>query len=92
MRLTNREIHIIKQVINSYIKDARIYLFGSRVDKSKKGGDIDLFIVSQENSYAMKVKIRAKLKRLLGKPVDVVFHKNFDRAIEQEALAGVLIE
>jgi endonuclease/exonuclease/phosphatase (EEP) superfamily protein YafD len=32
---------------------------------------------------------KAKLKELLHKPVDIVFHSNFDRVIEEEALKGV---
>jgi predicted nucleotidyltransferase len=89
MRLNSKEIEIIKEVIPQYIKSAKVYLFGSRLDDTKKGGDIDLFIVSPTKSYAIKIKIRAKLKQLLGKPVDIVFHRDFNRAIEKEALKGV---
>ena len=42
MRLTQKEIEIIKNTINRYIKDSKIYLFGSRLDDNKKGGDIDI--------------------------------------------------
>ncbi len=43
MRLTPDQIHSIKQTARTVLgDDVRVILFGSRVDDSKKGGDIDL--------------------------------------------------
>ena len=89
MRLQNKEIEIIKKVVAEHIESAKVYLFGSRVNSNKRGGDIDIYIVADKSSYASKMKIKAKLQRLLGKPVDIVLHSDFRRAIEQEALKGV---
>ena len=89
MRLNKKEIETIKEIIAQEIKSAKIYLFGSRLDENKNGGDIDLFIVSDIKNYATKIRIKSKLNRLLGKPVDIVMHRDFNRAIEQEALKGV---
>jgi len=91
MRLTNKEIKIIKEVINNFLSETKIYLFGSRLDNNKKGGDIDLFIISKDIDYEKKIKIKAKLKQLLKKPVDLVYHIDFDRQIEKEALKGILL-
>jgi predicted nucleotidyltransferase len=44
MRLTNQEIRDIKESFHRVFGTGKIYLFGSRVDDSSKGGDIDLFI------------------------------------------------
>lgn len=70
--------------------DATIYLFGSRLDPDKKGGDIDLYVVTEinENLVEKKIKTLSKLERVLHKPVDMVVHRDFSRAIEQEALRG----
>jgi predicted nucleotidyltransferase len=89
MRLIPKEVDIIKKVVLSELSDGIIYLFGSRLDESKRGGDIDLFIISKAKSYEKKLHLKAKLKELLHKPVDIVFHSNFDRAIEEEALKGI---
>ena len=44
MRVSKNEINIIKTNILEYIQDAKIILFGSRVDDHKRGGDIDIFV------------------------------------------------
>lgn len=49
MRLTKEQVCIIKTTIIKYISDAKIILFGSRVDDNKKGGDIDLFVETNQN-------------------------------------------
>jgi len=89
VRLTKNEITIIKDIVKKYLDDAVIYLFGSRIDDSKKGGDIDLFVISKNSSYEAKLKVSSKLEYLLNKPVDIVLHKDFSKDIEQEALKGI---
>lgn len=48
MRLKQEEIKTLKSKLYELSKDAKLYLFGSRVDDSKKGGDIDLLVVSDK--------------------------------------------
>ena len=48
MRLDKEQILLLKEKLYSLSSDAKIYLFGSRVDDTKKGGDIDLLIVSDK--------------------------------------------
>jgi len=48
MRLTENQRQSIKSVVTSVIGEgSRIWLFGSRVDDSKRGGDIDLLIETE---------------------------------------------
>jgi predicted nucleotidyltransferase len=45
MRLTPEQIHIIKSTAQSVLGEgAQVILFGSRVDDTLKGGDIDLLM------------------------------------------------
>jgi predicted nucleotidyltransferase len=58
MRLLKEEASIIKKTILKYIKDAKIILFGSRVDDNKRGGDIDIFVqTNQEVTLKEQIKI-----------------------------------
>jgi len=45
VRLSEYEIRIIKETAKEIFgKGAKVYIFGSRADLTKKGGDIDIFI------------------------------------------------
>jgi predicted nucleotidyltransferase len=89
MRLNKKYIKTIKLFFNEIFKSGEIYLFGSRVDDTKKGGDIDLYLVVPNHNDLLRKKIKflAKLKRELGEQkIDIVFNKNKNRLIEQEAI------
>jgi len=93
VRLTSKEIEIIKNKSLKIFGDCEVYIFGSRIDESKKGGDIDIYIIPQnrENLFSKKAKLKFVLEELLYKPVDVVISKDKNRFIEKEALKGVKI-
>ncbi|WP_368031191.1 nucleotidyltransferase domain-containing protein [Arcobacter sp. s6] len=89
MRLSNKYIEVIKKYFNEFFKDGEIYLFGSRVDDNKKGGDIDLYIVLDEhkNLFEKKIKFLSRVKKELGEQkIDIVFNTDNNRLIEKEAL------
>ena len=48
MRLYKEEIEVLKKKLATFSLDAKLYLFGSRVDDSARGGDIDLLIISDK--------------------------------------------
>ena len=72
MRLSKSEIKNIKSVARDVWGDTTIiYLFGSRIDDSKKGGDIDLYIqlsqkIEPKNIMLQKAEFLGRLEILLG--------------------------
>ena len=69
MRLQMNEIQIILRAAREiYGSRVRVYLFGSRLDDTKRGGDIDLLIRNDETKQGALGRIRliARLKYLLG--------------------------
>jgi len=57
MRLTHEQVNIIKRaVIDTFGDTANVWLFGSRVDDCKRGGDIDLLIETEETDVMKIVK------------------------------------
>ena len=73
IRLSLKEQQVIKQTILQYDPQAKIYLFGSRVDRHKQGGDIDLLIISDNLKPHILGKIRWQLWEILGvQKIDLV--------------------
>ena len=73
MRLTDAEVKIIVGVIESKLSNqkADLYLFGSRTDETKRGGDIDLLLTTHDSntrSYLSENKFRilTEIKDLIG--------------------------
>ncbi len=88
MRLSPEYIATIKKYFHEFFHEGDVFLFGSRTDDNKKGGDIDLFLVVQnhDNLFEKKIKFLSRIKRDLGEQkIDVVFNVDENRLIEQEA-------
>ena len=93
MRLTDKEINFINKTIKNFI-NCEIYLFGSRTDDKKKGGDIDLYIIPKEknfNEFEITMNIKEILENELYLPIDLIFAKDKNRDIERIALKGIKI-
>jgi predicted nucleotidyltransferase len=77
MRLTEQQIKTIHETAEKMFgADACVYLFGSRVDDTQRGGDIDLLVETGqvvENRPAAEARFAAKLQRQLGdRRIDVL--------------------
>jgi len=93
MRLTDKQIKIIKELVSKHFgRDAKVLLFGSRVDDASRGGDIDLFIetdCSSEQALKAKMSLYAGLQRKLGeRRIDIVVHRDGSslQPVHEEAL------
>jgi predicted nucleotidyltransferase len=93
LRLTDEEVSAIKEVIMEKDQKAKIYLFGSRADNSKKGGDIDLLIISQVLTQENGPEIRYDLWDRIGEQkIDIVIAKDKSHPFTNIALReGVLL-
>lgn len=80
MRLNQREIQIIKSTVSEVLgEEAKVWLFGSRVDDHKRGGDIDLLIETQspliDNRWQIEARIDFALQQALGEQkIDIILH------------------
>ena len=77
MRLTGDEVAVIKATAHRMFGgDVRIWLFGSRVDDSKRGGDIDLYLETDkilESTELAASRFNAELQMQLGEQkIDVL--------------------
>ena len=63
MRLSEHELTVLRQVLQSADPAGRIYLFGSRVDDARRGGYIDVYL---EASIPMNLKARLDLESRLS--------------------------
>jgi predicted nucleotidyltransferase len=101
MRLSISEINIIKNVACEVWGDqAMIYLFGSRTDDSKKGGDIDLFVDLEEEQEPKRIMLQkaeflGKLDILLGEQkIDLLVRTRYNNhlpIIKTARLNGVAL-
>ncbi|MBI4972679.1 MAG: nucleotidyltransferase domain-containing protein [Candidatus Omnitrophica bacterium] len=92
MRLKETEVINIVGSIKSLDRNAKVYLFGSRVNNSKKGGDIDLLVISQKLGYGDSIKIRQRLYEKLGEQkIHLVIRKDTDDPFVKIALAEGLM-
>ncbi|MFZ2392436.1 MAG: nucleotidyltransferase domain-containing protein [Rhodoferax sp.] len=91
MRLANEEQTAISETIRQADQEAQIYLFGSRVDDTAKGGDIDLLVLSKSINLMAKLDILAQLHHKLGeRKIDIAVYPDstrpFPRMVMQEGV------
>ena len=74
MRLQTRIINTINDAVQKSFGNVNVYLFGSRVDDTKKGGDIDIAI----DSNLSRVDFRRNKAKLISQLIKVDFDFKID--------------
>ncbi|MFI5343706.1 MAG: nucleotidyltransferase domain-containing protein [Chlamydiales bacterium] len=73
MRLDEEERKAIKDSIIEFDPHSEIYLFGSRTDPNKKGGDIDILILSKILTRSDKFSILCRIfEQIEEQKIDIV--------------------
>jgi predicted nucleotidyltransferase len=92
MRLSLKEQLSIKQTIEQFDLKASVYLFGSRVDDEKRGGDIDLLVFSEYLGFSEQRKIKIKLYELIGEQkIDLIIAQNTSSPFVQLVLEEAIL-
>jgi len=93
MRITEREKNAIIDAVKSADPDAKVWLFGSRTDDGKKGGDIDIGILSSKVDVMEEIEIRQKTFDIIGEQkLDLVVSKDGQDAFFKYAVKkGILL-
>ena len=81
MRITENEKNVIIDAVKNIDPEARLWLFGSRTDDNKKGGDIDIGILSSKVDVMEEIAIRQKICDKIGEQkIDLVVSKDGQQA------------
>jgi predicted nucleotidyltransferase len=98
MRLDEKTRDIIKSEVASQLgTEAIVRLFGSRVDDTQRGGDIDL-LIEPGRPLAHRIQVECRLAALLyiklgGRKVDVIIKDSLSplRPIHEQALRNGIV-
>ncbi len=88
MRLDTEELNAIKKATED-IKGV-VYLFGSRTDDTRRGGDIDLLIFSSEDPFQLSRKISVDFFMECEEKIDVVVMNPDSLTEEQQAFLNTI--
>ena len=93
MRITEHEKNTIIDAVKNTDPDAKVWLFGSRTDDSKKGGDIDIGILSIKVGVMEEIEIKQNICDKIGEQkIDLVVSKDGQQAFFKYAVTkGILL-
>ena len=95
MRLTYQQVRVILDTARDiYGGGVKVYLFGSRTDDKKRGGDIDLVVRSEGEPKGVlaKVKMLSRLKYLLGdRKIDIIGDHEDNNVAHEAVSTGILL-
>lgn len=97
MRISSEiKVQLIETAKKFFGDTCRVYLFGSRIDNSKNGGDIDIFIETSQNvSFQTEIEFLVEVeKNITARHVDLIVSspgKKHRKIFETARNTGVLL-
>ena len=93
MRISDYEKNVIVNAVKAIDPDAKVWLFGSRADDSKKGGDIDVGVLSVKIDVMEEIEIKQKICDAIGEQrIDLVVSKDGEQAFFKYTVTkGILL-
>jgi predicted nucleotidyltransferase len=75
MRLSQAQRETLRRQVTAFLGNgAELFLYGSRLDDGRRGGDVDLLVRTTEPVDALdQAKLQMKLEEALELPVDLLF-------------------
>jgi predicted nucleotidyltransferase len=76
MRLDSNQAQLIVQGVKRHLGPrATVWLFGSRLDDAKKGGDVDLYVETEPHNLRDELRCKIALEEALDMPVDLLVRR-----------------
>ncbi len=88
MRLDNKELNALEKAIENI--DGEVYIFGSRVDDTRKGGDIDILILSREQPFSLSRRVAVNFFMECEEKIDVIVMDPDNLSMIQNAFLNTL--
>ncbi len=89
MRLAEQQLNAIRETVRATAgADVRAYVFGSRLDDSARGGDVDLLLTAGRRlDLLTRARVKTALEGAIGLPVDVVAYETGKEPTPFQAIA-----
>jgi uncharacterized protein len=89
MRLTPAQIDTIKSTATALLGDGvQVWLYGSRLDDQRRGGDVDLLVQTARKASVMdRARFKYQVESTLQLPVDVLMVQTGQNASPFETIA-----
>ena len=88
MRLDAEQTSALEYALNLVTDE--VYLFGSRLDSAKKGGDIDLLVFSKQDSFQLSQQITLRFFEKCEEKIDVAVMNPNRLTDEQQAFLNLI--
>ena len=89
MRLTDREISALRSALRDEPVE-RVFLFGSRTDDSRRGGDIDILVYSSAPPFPLAHRVASRYARAADARLDVLVVDPANPTEEQRAFLATI--